>query len=89
MDKWRLFERIRQSPRTVRPNELCRLLELFGYEPRDTPVRGSHLYYYTKRGCRSIHFPRPHPSKEVKVCYVRRIIRILETERPNDEIEEN
>jgi predicted RNA binding protein YcfA (HicA-like mRNA interferase family) len=89
MDKWRLLERIRQSPRTVRPDKLCRLLELFGYERRDMPVRGSHLYYYTKRGHRSVHFPHPHPGKEVKVCYVRRIIRILEMERPSDESEEN
>jgi len=82
MDRGELLERIRSGPRTVRPEELCRLLEQFGYEGRRKP---DHIYRYTKPGHRMITFPHPHPGKEVNVHYVRRIIKILELELPEHE----
>ena len=85
MEKRRLLERIRSGPRTVRPEELCRLLEQFGYERKRKPARGSHIYRYSKPGHRMITFPDPHPGKEVNVHYVRRIIKILELEMPEHE----
>lgn len=83
MDRGRVLERIRSGPRTVRPEELCRLLEQFGFQQKPRKP-GSHITF-TKPGHRMITFPDPHPGKEVNVHYVRRIIKILELELPEHE----
>jgi hypothetical protein len=84
-DIQKIIRRVLESPRTITPDDLKKLLEHFGYAQRKKRSGGSHRYYFTKPGHPPIHFPHPHPGKEVKVCYVRMVAGWLRLEMPDDE----
>ncbi|KPK71879.1 MAG: hypothetical protein AMJ84_05375 [Acidithiobacillales bacterium SM23_46] len=81
----KITRRVLESPRTVTPKDLRKLLEFYGYTLQRRKHGGSHIYHFTKPGHRLICFPRPHRGKEVSVHYVREIANLLDLEMPDDE----
>ena len=68
----KLLQRIKNNPKTVRFEELDKILTREGYERRQ-PGGGSSHYTYKKSGNRSLTVPRQTPY--VNECYV---INVLE-----------
>ncbi len=70
----KLLQRIKNNPKTVRFEELDKVLRREGYEPSQ-PRGGSSHYTYKKFGGRSITIPRQLPY--VNECYVRDVLDTL------------
>lgn len=70
----KLLQRIRNNPKTVRFEELDKVLRHEGYEPAQ-PRGGSSHYTYKKPGSRSLTIPRQIPY--VNECYVRDVLEVL------------
>ena len=65
----------------IRFDELCKVLESYGYEMK-TPKSGSSHCTFRKSGCRPITIPKHEPIKKV---YVEMVKQIVESEAINDE----
>ena len=75
MSKWeKLLQRIKNNPRTVRFEELDKILRHEDYEPSQ-PRGGSSHYTYRKAGSKMITIPRQIPY--VNECYVRDVLETL------------
>ena len=73
----KLLQRIHNNPKTVRFEELAKILLKNGYECAQSR-RGSSHYTYRKEGKYPITIPKNAPY--VKECYVRQVIEALEAE---------
>ena len=67
----KLLQRIKNNPKTVRFEELDKVLRREGYVPSQSRSGSSH-YTYKKIGSRSLTIPRQLPY--VKECYVRDVL---------------
>jgi predicted RNA binding protein YcfA (HicA-like mRNA interferase family) len=82
MSKWdKLLTRICTMSKDLRFDELCKVLESFGYK-MDAPRSGSSHYTFRKRGCQPITIPKHEPIKRV---YVEMVKHVVESEANNDE----
>jgi hypothetical protein len=72
----KLADNILRNPKDVGFNELCRLLEGFGYECRQ-PKGGSSHYVFRKQGSMPISVPKDRP---VNKKYVAQVIDLLNME---------
>ena len=82
MSKWdKLLDRICSLSNDLRFEELCKVLESYGYKV-NTPRGGSSHYTFRTRGCMPITIPRHEPIKKV---YVEMVKQIVESEEKNDE----
>lgn len=82
MSKWdKLLTRIRSLSKDLRFEELCKILESYGYE-RNAPKSGSSHYTFRKPGCQPITIPKHEPIKKV---YVEMVKQIIESEAENVE----
>ncbi|MBR2518163.1 MAG: hypothetical protein IKE46_00020 [Selenomonadaceae bacterium] len=70
----KLLQRIRNNPKTVRFEELDKILTRQEYE-RTQPRGGSSHYVYKKPGNRTLTIPRQTPY--VNECYVRDVLEAL------------
>ena len=70
----KLLERIKNNPKTVRFEELDKILRRSEYA-RTQPRGGSSHYIYKKIGERSVTIPRQIPY--VNECYVRDVLEAL------------
>lgn len=76
MSKWKkLLERIKNNPKTVRFDEVSKILQHEGYEERQ-PKGGSSHYVYRKDGEPPITIPRALPY--VKEEYVKQVIEAVD-----------
>ena len=75
MSKWdKLLERIKNNPKTVRFDEVSKILKREGYEERQ-PKNGSSHYTYRKKGELPITIPRSSPY--VKEEYIKQVIEAI------------
>lgn len=82
MSKWdKLLAKICSLSKALRFEELCKVLESYGYEMR-VPKSGSSHYTFRKEGCQPITIPKHEPIKKV---YVELVKQIVESEAVNDE----
>lgn len=82
MSKWdKLLTRIRSLSKDLRFDELCKVLEGYGYVMH-APKGGSSHYTFRKAGCQPITIPRHEPIKRV---YVEMVKQVVESEAENDE----
>lgn len=82
MSKWdKLLTRICRLSKSLRFEELRKVLESYGYE-MDAPRSGSSHYTFRKNGCYPITIPKHEPIKKV---YVEMVKQIIESEVENDE----
>lgn len=82
MSKWdKLLTRIHLLSKDIRFEELCKVLESYGYE-RNAPRSGSSHYTFRKPGCQPITIPKHEPIKKV---YVEMVKQIIESEAENVE----
>ena len=82
MSKWdKLLARIQTLSKDLRFEELCKVLESYGYDMK-TPKSGSSHYTFRKSGCQPITIPKHEPIKKV---YVEMVKQIVESEEGIDE----
>ncbi|MCD8049892.1 MAG: type II toxin-antitoxin system HicA family toxin [Clostridia bacterium] len=82
MSKWdKLLERILSLSKGLRFDELCKVLESYGYE-MNAPRSGSSHVTFRKQGCQPITIPKHEPIKKV---YVEMVKQVVESEARNDE----
>ena len=82
MSKWdKLLARICTLSKDIRFDELCKVLEICGYE-MNAPRSGSSHYTFRKKGCKPITIPK-HES--IKKVYIEMVKQIVESEERNDE----
>lgn len=82
MSKWdKLLARICSLSKDLRFDELCKVLESFGYK-MNAPRGGSSHYTFRKTGCQPITIPKHEP---IKKAYVEMVKQIVESEENNDE----
>jgi predicted RNA binding protein YcfA (HicA-like mRNA interferase family) len=82
MSKWdKLLTRICTLSKDLRFDELCKVLESYGYETT-SPRSGSSHCTFRKQGCQPITIPKHEPIKKV---YVEMVKQVVESEDNNDE----
>ena len=82
MSKWdKLIARIGNLSKDLRFDELCKILESYGYVMKE-PRGGSSHFTFRKRGCQPITIPKHEPIKKV---YVEMVKRVIEGEENNNE----
>ena len=82
MSKWdKLLEKICTLAKDLRFDELCKILESYGYEMH-APKKGSSHFTFRKKGCQPITIPKHEPIKKV---YVEMVKQIVEREGGNGE----
>lgn len=82
MSKWdKLLTRICTLSKDLRFDELCKVLESYGYRV-NAPRSGSSHYIFRKSGCQPITIPKHEPIKKV---YVEMVKQIVESEAENNE----
>ncbi len=82
MSKWdKLLTQICSLSKTLRFDELRKVLESYGYEMK-APKGGSSHYTFRKAGCRPITIPKHEPIKRV---YLEIVKEIVESEARSDE----
>ncbi len=85
MSKWdKLIARILTLSKDLRFDELCKVLESYGYN-MNMPRGGSSHCTFRKQGCMPITIPKHEPIKKV---YVEMVRQIVESEEKNDEYSE-
>ena len=84
MSKWdKLLEKICSLSRDLRFDELCGVLESYGYTMNASRSGSSH-YTFRKPGCQPITIPKHEPIKKV---YVEMVKEIVESEGANENFE--
>lgn len=82
MSKWdKLLARIYNLSKSLRFDELRKVLESYGYE-MNSPRGGSSHYTFRKAGCMPITIPKHEPVKRI---YVEMVRQIVESEAKNNE----
>lgn len=82
MSKWdKLLARIYNLSKSLRFDELRKVLESYGYE-MNSPRGGSSHYTFRKAGCMPITIPKREPIKRI---YVEMVRQIVESEAKNNE----
>lgn len=82
MSKWdKLLQKICSLSKDLRFDELCKVLESYGYS-LNAPKSGSSHYTFRKPGCQPITIPKHEPIKKV---YVQMVKEIIESEMSNNE----
>lgn len=82
MSKWdKLLARIYNLSKSLRFDELRKVLESYGYE-MNSPRGGSSHYIFRKAGCMPITIPKHEPIKRI---YVEMVRQIVESEAKNNE----
>lgn len=82
MSKWdKLLARIYNLSKSLRFDELRKVLESYGYE-MNSPRGGSSHYTFRKAGCMPITIPKHEPIKRI---YVEMVREIVESEAKNNE----
>lgn len=82
MSKWdKLLARIYNLSKSLRFDELRKVLESYGYE-MNSPRGGSSHYTFRKVGCMPITIPKHEPIKRI---YVEMVRKIVESEAKNNE----
>ena len=82
MSKWdKLLARIYNLSKSLRFDELRKVLESYGYE-MNSPRGGSSYYTFRKAGCMPITIPKHEPIKRI---YVEMVRKIVESEAKNNE----
>lgn len=74
MDKYELFEEIKEKRAHVTVNDLIKLLVGYGFILRRTAKN----HYIAQYKSKIISFAPPHPGKHVKKPYVNEIIKLIE-----------
>lgn len=74
MDKYELFEEIKEKRAHVTVNDLIKLLVSYGFTLRRT----SKNHFIGQYENKIVTFAPPHPGKHVKKPYVNEIIKIIE-----------
>lgn len=74
MDKQRIHERLKRSPKNVRFEELCQVAELFGFKFRGG--KGSHRIYVRKGIAEMLNFQ--DVKGKTKPYQVRQFIKIID-----------
>lgn len=70
-DKEKLLAKIKNNPKDVRFDELCKLIELDGWQQKSTRTSSSH-YVYRKEGYGMVTIVKR--NDKVKPCYVRNVL---------------
>lgn len=85
MSKWdKLLTKICTLSKDVRFEEVCRVLENYGYD-MGKPRSGSSHYTFRKKGCQPITIPKNEPIKKVYVELVKQVVeRDANDEREKD-----
>lgn len=74
MSKWdKLLNRISSLSNDLRLEELCKVLESYGYKMYQ-PGGGSSHYTFRKDGCNPITIPKHEPIKKVYIKLVRKVV---------------
>lgn len=82
MSKWdKLLARIYNLSKSLRFDELRKVLESYGYEMNSSRGGSSH-YTFRKAGCMPITIPKHEPIKRI---YVEMVRKIVESEAKNNE----
>lgn len=82
MSKWdKLLARIYNLSKSLRFDELRKVLESYGYE-MNSPRGGSSHYTFRKAGCMPITISKHEPIKRI---YVEMVRKIVESEAKNNE----
>lgn len=82
MSKWdKLLLRICSLSKSLRFNEVRKVLESYGYQMY-APRSGSSHYTFRKIGCRPITIPKHEP---IKKTYLEMVKRVVESEVENNE----
>lgn len=82
MSKWdKLLARIYNLSKSLRFDELRKVLESYGYE-MNSPRGGSSHYTFRKARCMPITIPKHEPIKRI---YVEMVRKIVESEAKNNE----
>ena len=80
MSKWdKLIQRIKSLDKSLRFEEIQKVLEYFGYEVKSPG--GSH-YTFRKNGCRKITIPK---HKVIKTIYIELVKEVVEREEKRNE----
>lgn len=77
----KLLKQIYSLSKDFRFEELCKVLESYGYQ-MNAPKGGSSHYTFRKAGCQPITIPKHEPIKKV---YVEMVKQIVESEEKNHE----
>ena len=77
----KLLKRILSLDKNIRFDELCKVLESYGYTMTG-PSGGSSHKTFRKPGCMPITIPRHEPIKKI---YVEMVKEVIESEDSNDE----
>lgn len=81
MSKWdKLIQQICSLSNDLRFDELCKVVESYGYV-KNAPRSGSSHYTFRKPGCKPITIPKHEPIKKV---YVEMVKQIIESEAKNN-----
>ena len=81
MSKWdKLIKRITKLSKDLRFEELCKVLESYGYEMQ-SPRSGSSHYTFRKSNTHPITIPKHNPIKRV---YVEKVKEIVERETKDE-----
>lgn len=82
MSRWsKLLNRICSLSKDMRFEELCKVLESYGYTMH-SPKGGSSHATFRKSGCNPITIPRHEP---IKTVYVEMVKTVIESEEGYDE----
>ena len=82
MSSWdKLLSRILTLDKSLRFDELRKVLEEYGYTVKQ-PHGGSSHYTFRKPGCMPITIPKHEP---IKVAYVEKVKEVVESEADYDE----
>lgn len=82
MSRWsKLLNRICSLSKDMRFEELCKVLESYGYTMH-SPKGGSSHATFRKSGCNPITIPRHEP---IKTVYVEMVKAVIESEESNNE----
>lgn len=71
----KLLLKIRNNPKDVRFDDLCKLLEWDGWQQRSTQTSSSH-FVYRKEGFGKVTIPKGKDGK-VKTIYVKRVLELM------------
>ena len=74
MDKYELFETVKEKRAHITVQELIKLLTTFGFELRRTSKNHFIAQYENK----IVTFAPPHPGNHVKKPYVNEIVKVIE-----------
>lgn len=74
MSQWdKLIKKLKNSPQSMRYNDLKKILENYGYVAKETSGGSSHVTF-RKDGCTPVTIPRHEPILKIYVEMVREVV---------------